>query len=120
MMGAIGFDYYTDGAAPGRLRLPRRTRLISSLRSRAHLRRGGLGDLLWAALADQQNADTLEQFRGRVHAFGKKDVRLHVFVVNLYFAGKDDRWNGRVAALHAAHQFGAVEFRHHQVTQDEV
>src|SRR5579862_2093132 len=45
---------------------------------------------LGATFLHQHDSDSLQQFNGSVHAFGQKDIGLHVFVIDTDFSGEQN------------------------------
>ena len=73
-----------------------------------------------AALADEQEADALQQFYWRIHSFRQEEVGAGLALVNFYFSGEKNRWRFRGYFFYPFDEFGTIEARHDQVGEHQV
>ena len=79
-------------------------------------RMGALG----TALTDQEQPNAFQKIRRNVHAFGEKDIGLTVLLVNLHFAGQQNRGRFRRTVFDSLNQFAAINSWHDQIGEHKI
>src|SRR5581483_4985697 len=75
---------------------------------------------LWAALADQQETDALQQLDRRVHPFGQEDISLRVPVINSNFTGEQNSGSFGRDGCYFLDKLCPMKAWHHQVREHEI
>lgn len=79
-------------------------------------RMGALG----TALTDQEQPNAFQKIRRNVHTFGEKDIGLTILLVNLHFAGQQNRGRFRRTVFDSLNQFAAINSWHDQIGEHKI
>jgi hypothetical protein len=119
MKADIQLDYYTKRLQPLDV-LRRPAGGAADLLRSADLACGAWVQTLWAAFADKEQTNAIQQLRGSVHAFGQEHVCARGLIAYADFSGEQNCGSLRRNSLDGFDQFGSVETWHHQVRKHQV